>query len=96
MVYLTPDSMRKTSTDEIMNRLRSRTTWMLNEEALKALRAKEAIQNKSKTEKEVIDFYMTTENGVVSSKMCMNYSDRLTQTCKDEIISFIDDFKLCS
>ena len=55
MVYLTPDSMRKTSTDEIMNRLRSRTTWMLNEEALKALRAKEAIQNKSKTEKEVIE-----------------------------------------
>jgi multidrug efflux pump subunit AcrB len=54
MVYLTPDSMRKTSTDDIMNRLRSRTTWMLNEEALKALRAKEAIQNKSKTEKEII------------------------------------------
>lgn len=50
----------------------------------------------NETEKEVIDFYMTTENGVVSSKMCMNYSDRLTQTCKDEIISFIDDFKLCS
>lgn len=50
----------------------------------------------NETEKEVIDFYMTTENGVVSSKMCMNYSDHLTQTCKDEIISFIDDFKLCS
>jgi len=51
----------------------------------------------NETEKEVVDFYMTTENGVVvSSKMCMNYSDRLTQTCKDEIISFIDDFKLCS
>jgi hypothetical protein len=50
----------------------------------------------NETEKEVVDFYVTTENGIVSSKMCMNCSERITRTCKDDIISFIDDFKLCS
>jgi hypothetical protein len=44
----------------------------------------------NETETEVIDFYMTTENGVISQ------SDVLTRTCKDDIISFLEQFKLCS
>lgn len=47
-------------------------------------------------ETEVIDFYMTTENGIVSAETRGNYSDRLTRTCKDDLISFIEHFKLCS
>jgi multidrug efflux pump subunit AcrB len=64
MVYLTPDSVRTTSTDEIMNKLRSKTMWMLNEEALKALKEKESILNKSKTEKEIIS-HSDVENVVI-------------------------------
>jgi hypothetical protein len=48
-------------------------------------------------ETSVIDFYMTTENGVsthVHADACVN--DRLTRTCKEDIISFIEHFKLCS
>jgi multidrug efflux pump subunit AcrB len=48
MVYLTPDSMRNKSTDEILNSLRHRTSWLLSEEALKALKEKESILNKGK------------------------------------------------
>jgi hypothetical protein len=44
----------------------------------------------NETETEVIDFYMTTENGVIGQ------SDVLTRTCKDDIISFLEQFKLCS
>ena len=40
------------------------------------------------TETEVRDFYITTENGVIRQ------SDILTQTCKDDIISFVEQFKL--
>lgn len=44
----------------------------------------------NETETEVIDFYMTTENGVIGQ------SDVLTRTCKDDIISFLEQFKLYS
>ena len=44
----------------------------------------------NETETEVLDFYMTTENGVIG------HSDVLTRTCKDDIISFLEQFKLCS
>ena len=40
------------------------------------------------TETEVLDFYMTTENGVIG------LSEILTRTCKDDIISFLEQFKL--
>ena len=43
------------------------------------------------TETDVLDFYITTENGVIPHK-----SDILTRTCIDDINSFIDHFKLCS
>jgi hypothetical protein len=42
-------------------------------------------------ENEVLDFYFTTENGIIEKN-----KDKLTKTCKDDIISFIDHFKLCS
>lgn len=48
----------------------------------------------NETESEVVDFYITTENGiddVVDAKQ----RDPLTRTCKDNIISFIHQFKLC-
>jgi len=48
----------------------------------------------NETESEVMDFYITTENGiddVVDAKQ----RDPLTRTCKDDIISFIHQFKLC-
>lgn len=53
-------------------------------------------------ETSVIDFYITTENGVsthtphtpIREDTCVN--DRLTRTCKEDIISFIEHFKLCS
>ena len=48
----------------------------------------------NETESEVVDFYITTENGiddVVDAKQ----RDPLTRTCKDDIISFIHQFKLC-
>ena len=44
----------------------------------------------------VLDFYMTTENGVNASTTGGNGDDRLTRTCKEDIISFINHFKLCS
>lgn len=48
----------------------------------------------NETESEVMDFYITTDNGiddVVDAKQ----RDPLTRTCKDDIISFIHQFKLC-
>ena len=45
------------------------------------------------SEKSVIDFYMTTDNGVITGT---TFADRLTRTCKDDMISFIHQFKLCS
>jgi len=45
----------------------------------------------NETETDVLDFYITTENGVIP-----NHSDILTRTCIDDIISFLDHFKLCS
>lgn len=47
------------------------------------------IMNEDETE--VLDFYFTTENGIIEKN-----KDKLTKTCKDDIISFIDHFKLCS
>lgn len=47
------------------------------------------------SEAEVLDFYMTTENGIVAGSRAMQ-SDRLSRTCKEDLISFIDQFKLCS
>lgn len=56
-------------------------------------------------ENTVLDFYMTTENGVnettgesriISAEGSHNQDERLTRTCKEDIISFIDHFKLCS
>lgn len=43
------------------------------------------------TENEVLDFYFTTENGIIGKN-----KEKITKTCKDDIISFIDHFKLCS
>jgi hypothetical protein len=42
-------------------------------------------------EAEVLDFYFTTENGIIGKT-----KEKITKTCKDDIISFIDHFKLCS
>lgn len=47
----------------------------------------------NETEKSVIDFYMTTDNGIITGTAS---ADRLTRTCKDDMISFIYQFKLCS
>ncbi len=49
----------------------------------------------NETETDVIDFYMTTDNGVVSTGTGNTSTDRLTRTCKDDFISFIEQFKLC-
>jgi hypothetical protein len=40
------------------------------------------------TETHVLDFYMTTENGVIG------HSDVLTRTCKDDIIMFLEQLQL--
>lgn len=45
----------------------------------------------NENETEVLDFYFITENGIIQ-----NSKDKITKTCKDDIISFIDHFKLCS
>ena len=45
----------------------------------------------NETETEVLDFYFTTENGIIGKT-----KEKITKTCKDDIISFIDHFKLCS
>jgi hypothetical protein len=48
----------------------------------------------NESESEVVDFYITTENGIVSSKG-VGY-ECITITCRSDIISFIDQFRLCS
>lgn len=51
----------------------------------------------NESESEVVDFYMTTDNGIIAcSRGNSIQSDRLTRTCKDDLISFIEQFKLCS
>lgn len=56
-------------------------------------------------ETSVIDFYITTENGVSTHAHSNAHThahtdayvnDRITRTCKEDIISFIEQFKLCS
>ncbi|MCB1178858.1 MAG: efflux RND transporter permease subunit, partial [Leptospiraceae bacterium] len=51
-VYLTPDSERERSTDEILNELRSKTIWMMDDEALKAFIEREKILSKGKIKTE--------------------------------------------
>lgn len=48
----------------------------------------------NETESEIMDFYVTTENGI-DDVVDVKQRDPLTQTCKDDIISFIHQFKLC-
>ena len=48
----------------------------------------------NETESEVVDFYITTENGI-DDVVDVKQRDPLTRTCKDDIISFIQQFKLC-
>ena len=52
------------------------------------------------TETEVLDFYITTENGIVMTRPATTAGpagviDILTKTCKDDINSFLEQFKLC-
>ena len=52
------------------------------------------------TETEVLDFYITTENGIImttpTSTAAAGLRDILTKTCKDDVNSFLEHFKLCS
>jgi len=52
------------------------------------------------TETEVLDFYITTENGIImttaAAATATGSIDILTKTCKDDINSFLHHFKLCS
>lgn len=48
----------------------------------------------NETETQVLDFYFTTENGIIQTNK--QTKDNITNTCKDDILSFIDHFKLCS
>lgn len=53
------------------------------------------------TETKVLDFYFTTENGLITQctptvKDRNTNGDIITRTCKDDIISFLEHFKLCS
>ena len=53
------------------------------------------------TETDVLDFYLTTENGIINSALgangiIENSKDKITKTCKDDINSFLYHFKLCS
>lgn len=50
MVYLTPDSDRKRTTEDVINDLRNRTEWLLNEKALSAMKEKEKRLNESKSD----------------------------------------------
>jgi hypothetical protein len=42
------------------------------------------------TEKNIVDFYMTTDNGILPN------ADKLNNSFKDDLISFLSQFKLCS
>ena len=54
------------------------------------------------TETTVLDFYITTENGITTATAAATPAattgsiDILTKTCKDDINSFLHHFKLCS
>jgi hypothetical protein len=52
------------------------------------------------TETTVLDFYITTENGIImaaaATAAAAGSIDILTKTCKDDINSFLHHFKLCS
>ena len=51
------------------------------------------------TETTVLDFYITTENGITmaaAAAAAARSIDILTKTCKDDINSFLHHFKLCS
>lgn len=51
------------------------------------------------TETTVLDFYITTENGITTTPTTSATAgsiDILTKTCKDDINSFLHHFKLCS
>jgi hypothetical protein len=54
----------------------------------------------NETETQVIDFYITTENGIIEERRQRDGGDGdddiITKQCKADIISFIDHFKLCS
>lgn len=50
------------------------------------------IMNEDETQ--VLDFYITTENGIIENRQ--QSKDIITKTCKDDIISFIEHFKICS
>jgi multidrug efflux pump subunit AcrB len=47
MVYLTPDSQRTKTTDEIINSLRKKTEWLMDEKALAVAKEKEKIMQKT-------------------------------------------------
>lgn len=42
------------------------------------------------TEKTIVDFYMTTDNGILPN------AEKLNNSFKDDLISFLSQFKLCS
>ena len=58
----------------------------------------------NETETQVLDFYITTENGIIEERRQRDGGggggggddDIITKQCKADIISFIDHFKLCS
>lgn len=67
MVYLTPDADRKRpeqSTDFIMNQLRDRTAWLLNEEALQSLKKKEEALNKTRVQSEKREFKIIEDSQI--------------------------------
>ena len=52
----------------------------------------------NETETQVLDFYITTENGIIEKRGGSDGGDGdiITKECKTDIISFINHFKLCS
>jgi hypothetical protein len=50
----------------------------------------------NETETQVLDFYITTENGIIEKRGGSDGGDIITKECKTDIISFINHFKLCS
>ena len=53
----------------------------------------------NETETQVLDFYITTENGIIEQRGGGGgggEDEIITKQCKADIISFIDHFKLCS
>jgi hypothetical protein len=62
----------------------------------KSMNAFVFIMNERETE--VLDFYITTENGIITTTAATATGERdiITKTCKDDINSFLEHFKLCS